>query len=129
MRARVEREHAEQAQELRRRSQQLELHTQDVMEAWAEASFAQEEAEEANEELKELDADKTHFFRNISHELRTPLTLILSPLESAIQRYGDDRDLAVVDKNARRLLHLVNQLLDYQRLAAGHSDLVLVSWT
>ena len=31
-----------------------------------------------------------------------------------------------MDKNARRLLHLVNQLLDYQRLAAGHSDLVLV---
>ena len=64
---------AEQAQELRRRSQQLELQTQDVMEAWAEASFAQEEAEEANEELKELDADKTHFFRNISQKSRRNL--------------------------------------------------------
>jgi signal transduction histidine kinase/class 3 adenylate cyclase len=124
--ARDRRKSAELEQELRTRSIQLERQTQDVFEAWAEASFAHEEAEVANEELKEMDANKTHFFRNISHELRTPLTLILSPLESAMCRHPSDPDLSVVDKNARRLLHLVNQLLDLQRLTAGHSDLVLV---
>ncbi|PSB25733.1 response regulator [Stenomitos frigidus] len=73
------------------------------------------------EQLLELDQQKTEFFQNISHEFRTPLTLMIGPLESAIaQQQGLSHDQATVAlRNSRRLLRLVNQLLDLQRLDAG----------
>lgn len=76
-------------------------------------------------ELEVLDKQKTSFFQNMSHELRTPLTLILNPLEEASKRYSADDDLRVAINNARRLLRLVNQLLDFQKLDAGRKKLNL----
>jgi GAF domain-containing protein len=76
---------------------------------------------EQTEQLIALDRQKTEFFQNISHEFRTPLTLTLGPLEAAI-RHGRGLTLdesTVALRNARRLLRLVNQLLDLQRLDAG----------
>ncbi len=73
------------------------------------------------ERLMEVDRLKTEFFQNISHEFRTPLTLMIGPLESAINQ-GIDLPLdqaAIALRNSRRLLRLVNQLLDLQRLDAG----------
>ncbi|MFB2924232.1 response regulator [Aerosakkonema funiforme] len=72
------------------------------------------------ERLQELDKQKTEFFQNISHEFRTPLTLMMGPLESAVDRQQDlPHDQAVIAlRNCRRLLRLVNQLLDLQRLDA-----------
>ncbi|MGQ4645915.1 response regulator [Lyngbya aestuarii] len=73
------------------------------------------------ERLLELDRQKTEFFQNISHEFRTPLTLIIGPLESAIRQQQClpyDQGLIAL-RNSRRLLRLVNQLLDFQRLDAG----------
>lgn len=73
------------------------------------------------EKLLELDRQKTEFFQNVSHEFRTPLTLTIGPLESAvIQEEGLSYDQSVIAlRNSRRLLRLVNQLLDLQRLDAG----------
>lgn len=73
------------------------------------------------EQLLELDRQKTEFFQNISHEFRTPLTLTIGPLEAAVaQKQGLSYDQAVIAlRNSRRLLRLVNQLLDLQRLDAG----------
>jgi adenylate cyclase len=76
---------------------------------------------EQAERLLELDKQKTEFFQNISHEFRTPITLIQGPLESAV---GIGEGLshaqsAIALRNSRRLLRLVNQLLDLQRLDAG----------
>ena len=76
------------------------------------------ELRNANAELTQIDRQKTSFFQNISHELRTPLTLILSPLEEAIADPSERRHLPVALRNARRLLRLVNQLLDFQKLRA-----------
>lgn len=72
------------------------------------------------ERLLELDRQKTQFFQNISHEFRTPLTLMLGPLESAIEQQQDLplEQAAIALRNSRRLLRLVNQLLDLQRLDA-----------
>lgn len=71
------------------------------------------------EELQEM---KTRFFIDISHELRTPLTLILAPLQELINRV-DDRwmrgQLDYIMRNTNRLLHLVNQLMDYRRAEKG----------
>ena len=76
-------------------------------------------------DLQVLDQEKTAFFQNLSHELRTPLTFILNPLKSATKRLPDDKEIEMALKNSRRLLRLVNQLLDFQKLEAGKKDLVL----
>ncbi len=73
------------------------------------------------EQLLALDKQKNTFFQNISHEFRTPLTLTIGPLESAVeQSTGLSLGQSVIAlRNSRRLLRLVNQLLDLQRLDAG----------
>ena len=73
------------------------------------------------ERLLEADRLKTEFFQNISHEFRTPLTLTIGPLESACNRKEDlpYQQAVIALRNSRRLLRLVNQLLDLQRLDAG----------
>lgn len=71
------------------------------------------------ERIHELDMLKVKLFTNISHELRTPISLILSPAESLIQQKNTPevhKNLQLIYTNARRLLGLVNQLLDFRKL-------------
>lgn len=78
----------------------------------------QQEREEARR-LKELDQLKTKFFTNVSHEFRTPVSLIISPVEKLAQEEKDPgrkMHLDLVHRNARRLLNLVNQLLDFRKI-------------
>ena len=84
-------------------------------------SWLYQKTRQQAERLLELDRLKTEFFQNISHEFRTPLTLMLGPLESAVAQAQDLplEHAAIALRNARRLLRLVNQLLDLQRLDAG----------
>ncbi|MFN8344056.1 MAG: ATP-binding protein [Spirosomataceae bacterium] len=79
------------------------------------------------ERLAELDAIKTHFFANISHEFRTPLTLILGPMEQMVQDYADDIRFPLIQRNAGRLLTLINQLLDISKLEAGQMKPEIIS--
>ena len=84
-------------------------------------SHLYEKTRQQAERLLELDKQKTEFFQNISHEFRTPITLIQGPLESAVAA-GEGlsySQCAIALRNSRRLLRLVNQLLDLQRLNAG----------
>ncbi len=66
---------------------------------------------------------KNQFFANVSHELRTPLTLVLSPVEKLLAADNltaeQRRDLDMVARNARTLLHHVNDLLDFSKIDAG----------
>jgi signal transduction histidine kinase len=76
----------------------------------------------ALERAQEVDRLKSEFFANISHELRTPLTLILSPVDELLGKLkpSAERDaLAVVRRNATRLLRMIDDLLDLARLEAG----------
>lgn len=76
--------------------------------------------------LKEADRLKARFFANISHELRTPLTLILGQIDSLITQDRPEKRnarLAMAQRNAKRLLQLINELLDFSKLEAGRMEL------
>lgn len=79
------------------------------------------------DQLRQVDALKSQFFANVSHELRTPLTLILGPLGSLLkQAPTDERSselLRTAQQNARRLLDLVNEIMDLTKLEAGKLEL------
>ena len=66
---------------------------------------------------------KARFFTNISHELRTPLTLILGGIDDIKRKMADDDQseysVNMVQKNAKRMLTLVNQLLDIRTIVNG----------
>nr|CAG8454895.1 11465_t:CDS:10 [Entrophospora candida] len=85
-----------------------------------------EEERKQAEILADLNRQKIMFFQNISHELRTPLTLMLSPLDEAISSCPEDSPilsyLQLINRNARRLLKLVNILLQFSRIEAGKLD-------
>jgi signal transduction histidine kinase/CheY-like chemotaxis protein len=79
----------------------------------------------AMESLKALDKLKTNFFSNVSHELRTPLTLSIGPLEMLLRRTSASdgetrRTLESIHSNQLRLLRLINDLLDFAKIEAGH---------
>jgi signal transduction histidine kinase/ligand-binding sensor domain-containing protein/DNA-binding NarL/FixJ family response regulator len=81
-----------------------------------------------NQEHK-LDLMKIQFFINVSHEFRTPLTLILNPLEKILSGLHNSElvksSAMSAQRSAMRLLHLVNQLLDYRKMDAGMAPLQL----
>lgn len=72
---------------------------------------------------------KERLFTNISHEFRTPLTLILGPLDDMLQtkkvEAPVEKSLRLIQKQSRRMLRMVNQLLDFQKAEAGSLKLSL----
>jgi signal transduction histidine kinase len=91
----------------------------------AERQRASEQLEEANAELRRTDAMKSDFVSMASHELRTPLTAILG-FASTLRAYWDStpedeklQSVDVIDRQARRLSRLVNDLLAMSRIEAG----------
>lgn len=76
----------------------------------------------------ELEQLKYTFFTNVSHELRTPLTLIITPLQSIIQKMGEATvkdQLEHILRHANDLLGMVNRLLDFRRLEVSGDPMVL----
>ena len=87
--------------------------------AWAQLHFRIEQERQEAHRVHELNMMKIRFFTNVSHEFRTPLTLILSPLDKLLKNTSDPDEqnhFLLIQRNARRLLNLVNQLLDFRKL-------------
>jgi signal transduction histidine kinase/ligand-binding sensor domain-containing protein/DNA-binding response OmpR family regulator len=88
---------------------------QDQLEADRKVAKEREEAHR----MHELDLMKIKFFTNISHEFRTPLSLIISPIEHLIkqnEKPEQHHQLLMIKRNGKRLLNLVNQLLDFRKM-------------
>lgn len=81
-----------------------------------------------NKKLNRVSQLKISFFTNISHEFRTPLTLIIGPLERLLaqgNKLGAEvrQPLTLMSRNAQRLQHLVDQLMDFRKLEKGRMHL------
>ncbi len=72
--------------------------------------------------VKELDSLKTKLYTNITHEFRTPLTVIMGIAENMP---GAEEDRRLILRNSKKLLHLVNQMLDLSKLESGAMQLNL----
>lgn len=71
------------------------------------------------ERQHEFDQLRIKFLTNLSHEFRTPISLIIGPVEQLLQQetsIGKAGQLNMVRRNARRLLNLVNELLDFRNI-------------
>ena len=83
-----------------------------------QSQLIEQERREA-ERLRELDNLKIKFFTDLSHEFRTPVSLILAPVEKLLEKSFEQEDtehLLMINRNGRRLLNLVNQLLDFRKM-------------
>ena len=77
-----------------------------------------------NEKERETYRSQIEFFTNVAHEIRTPLSLIIAPLQQVIANSKSLpetmlKDLAIMKSNSKRLLTLVNQLLDFSKIEKG----------
>lgn len=81
----------------------------------------------SNEKNKELANIKLKFFTEISHEFRTPLTLIIDPIEQLLTGTSDEKQVRyyyeLMNRNAKQLLGLINQLLDFRKLQSNKMTL------
>jgi len=100
-------------------NQILQFKNNEIEQQKEEIMGINEMLEMQKKELLELDKMKTNFFTNISHEFRTPLSLIIGPLTSLIEKTKDAASLheyQLMLNQARRLLNLINQILDLTKL-------------
>ncbi|MDB9732722.1 ATP-binding protein [Polaribacter sp.] len=84
------------------------------------------------ERIETVNQGKFRYFTNLSHEFRTPLTLIAGPLERVMEQNLDtanNKYLAIIQKNTKRLLSLVDQLITFRQAEQGYIDLKLVKYT
>jgi signal transduction histidine kinase/ligand-binding sensor domain-containing protein/DNA-binding response OmpR family regulator len=82
-----------------------------------------------NKKVKVANQLKLKFFTNVSHEFKTPLTLILGPLEKLIKNWKGEENtknvLNLINQNAERLLHLINQLMEFRKIEKGKISLTI----
>lgn len=72
--------------------------------------------------ILEIEEFKLQFFTSISHELRTPLSAILGPIESLLRKTDKSSErhyLGLAQKNAKKMLRLVDELLDFRKAESG----------
>lgn len=85
----------------------------------AEARQIIDQERKEAERLHELDMLKIKFLTNLSHEFRTPISLIMGPVDTLLSEKkmeASKSQLYMIKRNARRLLNLVNQLLDFRKM-------------
>jgi signal transduction histidine kinase/DNA-binding response OmpR family regulator len=94
---------------------------------WALQTALQLQRQEASR-LKDLDAIKTNLYTNITHEFRTPLTVISGMVDLIRNRPKEwlIKGTELIEEHTGKLLAMVNQMLDLQKLEAGKMELNLI---
>ncbi|HNW51838.1 MAG TPA: two-component regulator propeller domain-containing protein [Prolixibacteraceae bacterium] len=114
-------------QKLERRQIQIEQQKKELEDKNNEISSQRDELIVLNNKVEEVNQKQLSFFTNISHEFRTPLTLIISPLERMLSKFKGDTEtenmLNILNRNAQRLLLLINQLLEIRKVETGNQEL------
>lgn len=102
--------------------QKIELEKQNQ-----QIAMQRDEMIELNKKVNLVTQLRLRFFTNISHEFRTPLTLIIDPLEQLQEKYKNDKNTSntihIINRNAQRLLHLINQLIYFRKIETGKLQL------
>jgi signal transduction histidine kinase/ligand-binding sensor domain-containing protein/DNA-binding response OmpR family regulator len=122
-----------QAEKLKESNQQLEKKTELIEGQKEKLEIQNEEIVKQRDKLIELNRkvqvsnqQQLNFFTHISHEFRTPLTLIISPIEQLLRESYDHNlrsKLLLIYKNAQRMLHLINQLMEIRKVETGKTEL------
>lgn len=107
-------------QQVEGQKQQLELQNHEIL-------VQRDKLVELNNKVQEANQQQLRFFTHISHEFRTPLTLIISPVEQMLKEFANNnrlcKRLMLINKNAQRLLHLINQLMEVRKIETGRVEL------
>ena len=110
-------------QQLKRNQRQLEF---EVLKRTEVIVSQKQVIEKQYQKLDSLAKSKEIFFENLSHEFKTPLTLVLGPIKKLSSKYDssdDSRMFQVAEKNANKVLNMVEQLLTISRLKSGLSNI------
>ena len=86
-----------------------------------------EKLNDSMEEIETLENRRRQFMADVSHELRTPLTTIRGIIEGMnndmISEAEKEKGLGLASNEARRLIRLVNENLDYEKIRSNQIDL------
>ena len=123
-------------QHLEAQTEELQQQSEELIEQSEELKHTSEELQEQNLELEQqkievMEANrlKSEFLSNMSHELRTPLNSILAlsnilKLQTADKITPEESNyLEIVHRNGKRLLALINDILDLSKIEAGKMDI------
>lgn len=114
-------------QRIRSIGEQKRLLQEAVEKRTREISEQKRVLEERAMRIQELTVDRLSFFTNLTHEFRTPVTLIMGPVNHALQLTTNPQvreQLNYAERNARYLLTLVNQLMDFRKIESGKMEIV-----
>ncbi|HLP93643.1 MAG TPA: ATP-binding protein [Saprospiraceae bacterium] len=97
--------------------------SKEVAEKTAQLRFERDIIAKQKETLVQLNEEKNRFFHDLSHEFRNPLTLILSPVNDLLKQENlpteNKTRLEQVRRNAKKILHLIEEVLELSKLEAG----------
>lgn len=88
-----------------------------IVSVWRNRELQRILSEAESHRLQELDALKSRLYNNITHEFRTPLTLIIGMADEIAEQPLNAKNM--IKRHARKLLHLVQQMLDLAKLESG----------
>ena len=113
--------------QLEKRQELIEGQKQQLEEQNTQILVQRDRLIELNKKVQRVNQQQLDFFTYISHEFRSPLTLIITPVEQLLKEIRGENlitnRLRLISKNAGRLLHLINQLMDVRKVETGKVDL------